>query len=283
MKTNALPVWLTLCAAAVSLTPVTAAAEQTDATAALNNNNSSDSYTYTGTVEAVHPGQRLVDIKGDFWLTKTFLLGDHCAYMLWDRQPGALGNFRPGDRVTVSFKNANGQLVAERLEQESLTRSGLVKSLDPAAHTLTLAGRWRDETFQLPANCRIVLYNDKAGAIADVQPGDRVTITYETPNHQPTAEQIAQSSQQFTGKLTAIDLTDRTIKADAVFGSKTLHVPDNCVIVENGQAGCKLRDLKLGGNFAFSYNQVDGVDMVDRIAAAPSSHMETSSIQHPSP
>jgi Cu/Ag efflux protein CusF len=274
MKIKALPASLAVCAAVMTLAAFQSSADERTATAAVRQDKN-----YTGTVISVNPGEHTLAVRGDWLSEKTFNLGDACAYVLWNQQPGAIGNLRPGDKVSVSYQDASGVLVADRVKQQPMSCSGTVKSLDPAAHTLTLNSGWMNQTFQMPDNCRIVLRNDKSGSIADLQAGNHVTVTYETPGGKPTAQQIAQTSTLFTGALMAVDLTDRTVKAKTIFGLKTFHLADNCSIVEHGKVGGKLSDLKLGDDFAFSYNDVNGINIVDRIGAAPQPQMQTTSIR----
>lgn len=276
MKTKTLQAGLAVCAGVLTLTAIQSSAGECTGKAAARQENSNN---YTGTVVAVNPNGRTLEVRGSWLSNKTFNLGDSCAYVLWNQQPGAIGNFRPGDAVTVNYQDASGVLVADRIEQRPMRCTGTVKNIDPGAHTLTLNSGWRDETFQMPENCQIVLYNAKSGAIGDVQAGNHVAITYETPEGKPTAQQIAQTSELFTGELTAVDLTGRTIKADTAFGLKTFHLANNCAIMENGKIGGKLSDLQLGREFAISYDNLNGVNVVNRIAAKPQSHMETTSIQ----
>jgi hypothetical protein len=124
-----------------------------------------------------------------------------------------------------------------------------------------------------------VLRGGKSGTLADIAVGNHVTVTYETPNDKLTARQIAQTSALFTGSLTAIDLTEQTVKAKAMFGSKKFHLADSCAVVINGRPEGKLSDLKLGDKFAFSYDDVNGVNIVNRIGTAPPQEMETTSVQ----
>jgi hypothetical protein len=239
---------------------------------------------YTGTVTSVDPKERTLDVRGTLLLyNKKFVLGDECAYVSPGRSSGAISDLRPGEKVTVNYQDANGVRVADRVEQRPMCCSGTVASIDPAAHTMTLHLRMADKAFQLPDDCNIVLRDNKSGILADVQPGNHVTVTYETPNDQPMAREIAQTSALFTGELTAIDMTDRTVKAKTVFGTKTFHLADNCTIVTNGKVGGQLSDLKLGDKLAFSYNDLNGVNIADRIGAAPPQEMETTSVQPTAP
>jgi Cu/Ag efflux protein CusF len=135
-------------------------------------------------------------------------------------------------------------------------------------HTLTLRDRGMDKQLQIPDDCKIVLRNDQPGTLADIQTGNHVTVTYETPGNTPTAREIAQTSIAFTGTLTAIDLEEKTLKAKALFNSMRFNVADNCAIVINGKPDGQLSDLKPDDKLTFSYDEINGVNVVNRIAPA---------------
>ena len=113
-----------------------------------------------------------------------------------------------------------------------------------------------------------MLHGDKDGTLADIQTGNHVTVTYEVPNGKPTAREVAQTSAMFTGSLTAIDLNRKTLKAKATFATKKFTVGDDCAIVTDGKPGGKLTDLRPGESLTFNYDDVDGVNIVNRIAPA---------------
>jgi Cu/Ag efflux protein CusF len=233
--------------------------------------------TYTGTVVSVDPQDHMLNVRG-FLFNKKFNLGDSCAYTMVGQTTGAVGDLRPGQRVTVSYQDANGVLVADRVTQKPLCETGMVKAIDPAQHTVTLHLRMMDKTFQLPADCQVTLRGGRSGSLGDIQTGDHVTVTYEIPNGKPTAREIAQTSATFTGDLTAIDLGQKTLKAKAAFATKKFSLGDNCAIVINGKPDGKLTDLRPGENLTFSYDVVNGVNIVNRIAPAgtePATQTET--------
>jgi hypothetical protein len=91
-------------------------------------------------------------------------------------------------------------------------------------------------------------------------------VTYETPNDIATARQIAQTSESFAGTLTAIDLDERTVKAKTLFDTKKFNLVDNCAIVINGKTDARLSDLKPEDKLVFSYDEINGVNVVNRIA-----------------
>ena len=234
---------------------------------------------YTGTVAAVDPQEHTLKMQGVF-VDKKFNVGDNCSYVLPDNNAGTFGDLRPGEKITVSYQDNQGVLVADHIEQLPLLSDGVVRAIDPARHTLTIHLRALDKDFQIAGDCRVMLRNDKTGALTDIQPGDHVTVTYEEPNGQPTAREIAQTSVVFTGSLVAIDLPERTVKAREGFSTKKFNLADNCVIVINGKTDGRLDDLKPDERLVFKYDEINGVNVVNRIVlaeASPNSMVTTSS------
>jgi len=265
MKTKALRTWAVVCLSALT---ATAAYRASADDASANATAAKPDKTYTGTIVSVDAKEHMLDVRGYPFSSKKFNLGDTCAYTIVGQDTGAIGDLRPGQKVMVGYQNAHGVLVADRVTQQPMRDEGMVKAIDPTTQTLTLHLGVMDKKFQLPADCEVTLRGDKAGTVADIQPGNHVLITYEVPNGKPTARQIAQTSETFTGDLTAIDLDQKTIKAKAMFATKKFNVGDDCAVVINGKPGGKLTDLRPGESLMFSYDNVNGVNVVNRIAPA---------------
>lgn len=70
----------------------------------------------------------------------------------------------------------------------------------------------------------------------------------------------------YTGTLTAIDLGEKTLKARALFETKKFNVADNCAIVINGKTDGKLSDLRPNDRLVFNYDEINGINVVNRIA-----------------
>ena len=238
--------------------------------------------TYTGTIAYVDTQNRALGVKG-FLFSRKFNLGDSCAYTIVGKDNGALDDLRSGQRVTVGYQDASGVLIADRVTQRPLREEGMIKAINPAAQTLTLHLRAMDETFRLPDDCAIVLRGGKVGTVADIQTGNHVTVTYEIPDGKPTAREIAQTSAIFTGNLTAMDLEQKTLKARAAFTTKKFNMGDDCAIVVNNRPDGKLTDLRPGENLTFSYDSVNGVNIVNRIAPAGAEPAAQTAVTQPSP
>jgi len=277
MKTTKAKNWTAVCAAVLTATAVFRASADQSATAARPEKS------YTGTVRFVDPTERVLRVQGWTMFNKTFNLGDNCAVAQLDKNPGTAGDLRAGEKVKVSYQDSHGVLIADRVEQQPMLSEGMVKAVDPAGHTLTLRLHGMDKTFQIAGDCNVLLRDDKSGKLTDIQAGSHVTVTYETPNSTPTARQIAQTSLEFTGKLTAIDLGEKTLKAKATFGSKKFNVADNCAIVVNGRTDGRLSDLKPDDKLTFSYDEINGVNVVNRIGPAETRPGSVASTTSPAP
>lgn len=232
-----------------------------------------------GTVIALDQNEYVLQVRGPLLLHKTFNLGSHCVYSEMGRANLPINTLRPGEMVRVDYQDLHGVLIADRVEQIPMRVEGTVIALDPANHTLTVRQTPLKKQLRLPGDCQVLLRDGKVGSMDDIKVGSYVTVTYETPNDTPTARQIAQTSLQFTGTVTAIDLDDHTIKAKAVFGAKKFNLADRCAIVINGQPNGRLADLRPEEKLVFSYDEINGVNVVNRIAPEESqaNHMTASS------
>jgi predicted RNA-binding protein len=261
MKTTRIKNWTAVCAAVVSVATIRAAADPSAVSIKPDRS-------YTGTIVNVDLPENTVKVKGWAFWDKTFNLGDNCAYALLENKDGTANELRPGEKVTVNYQNAHGVLIADSVRQQAMQFEGMVTKIDPAKHTLMLHRPGLDKQLSIADGCNIVLRGDKAGTLADIHPGNHVTVTYETPGGTPMARQIAQTSMAFTGTLTAIDLGERTVKARTMFDSKKFNVADDCAIVINGRPDGKLSDLKPDEQLVFNYDEINGVNVVNRIAPA---------------
>jgi hypothetical protein len=254
--------------------------------------------TYTGTVTVVDPQGRVLDVKGGTLSNKKFNLGDTCAYTIVGKDTGSIGDLHPGQQVTVSYHIAsllpadriqqeqiagdaregrriminnrcytNDVFVADCVQQELMTCNGTVRTNDLANHTLMLRFLVLNKTFQIAPDCQMVLSDGKSGAITDIQSGNYVTVTYETPGDEAVAYKIAQTDSTFNGRVIALNQANRTITTAPVlnFHSREFHLADNCAIVVNGKTNAPLSDIKMFDRLVFTYNNIKGVNVVSLI------------------
>lgn len=108
---------------------------------------------------------------------------------------------------------------------------GRVQAIDAKKRSLIVRHRLMDKSFEIAADCEVRLHDESAGTLASVQPGEWVTIIYEAPAGIAMAREIEQTSETFTCTLTAIDLSERMVKAKGTFGTKKFILADGCSIV----------------------------------------------------
>jgi len=276
-RSNTWVTWLAVCASVLTAGAMLPALA--DEPAAATTPAAKSEKSYTGTVMSVDPKEHVLSVKGWTMMNKAFNLGDNCLIAQLDHNNATVNDLRAGEKVTVSYQDAHGVLIASRVAQEPMQFEGMIKAIDNDKHTLTLHQRALDKQIQFPADCKITLREGKPGTLADLRVGNHVTVTYETPGNAPTAHQIAQTSIPYTGTLTAIDVNDRTVKAKAMFANKKFSLADNCTIVVNGRTDGKLEDLKPNDKLSFSYDEINGVNVVNRIGPAdmPPNSVATSS------
>lgn len=223
---------------------------------------------YTGQVVSVDPQDHTLNVKSWLLSKKEFNLGNNCAYVLVGVNNGTAGDLRLGQKVTVRYQDLHGVRIADRVEQHPMQFEGMVTAIDPKEHTLTLHQRTLDKEMLIANGCTVTLRGDKPGVLTAIQPGDHVLVTYEASNGDPMARQIFQTSIAFTGRLTALDLGEKTVKAESMFETKKFNLADNCTIVINGRTDGKLSQLKPNERLVFDYDNINGVNVVNRIAPA---------------
>lgn len=267
MKTTMLGVWLAVGISVLTMASISGQAAESSTAV------SGPDQTFTGTVTAVDLKDHTLKAKGTMLFSKSFSLGAACTYKFLGNPGGTESGLHAGQKITVSYQNADGVLVADAVVQQPMRFEGWVKAVDPAARTLTVqppgfAGLSLSKQFRFAGDCQVTLRGEKTGAFTDIQAGNYVKLTYETPAGLPTIQNIAQTSEQFTGTLTAIDLDEKKVRAKSTFETKNFNVGDHCVVVINGKSNGRLSDLRPDDKLVFNYDEINGVNVVNRIAPA---------------
>ncbi len=241
--------------------------------------------TASGTIAALDTKEKMLKIQGVLF-TKTFALGDNCVLAVGSKADASLSEFRPGQKVTVVYRDADGVLVADRVTQDRLFYTGEVSAVDTQNHVLTVRHGGESRTFDISDKCGVTLNAKSSGTLADIKPGSHVTVIYEKPAGHWVAQWIEQPSQQFTGTLDTVDLANRTLSAGKpLLGDKKFHIGDDCTVVINGKvAGAShLKDLRPGANCELSYETVDGINIVNRIGVTTAPEKPATSPQTAGP
>ncbi len=229
--------------------------------------------TWRGTVTAVNTRENSITVK-HAWLTRTFRLGKHCAITTVDKKQAALSDLLRGERVRIRYQNAEGVRVADRIHERALRYDGTVQAVDGKAGTVTMEelALYRPfhapEKFRIASDCKVKLWDGREGTVAEVQPGDQISVIYNLPGGSPMAYRIRDKSATFAGAVEAIDLPARTIEAKELFGEKKFELGDDCQIILRGEKAGHMKDLVLGQQYQFTYEDVNGVNVLNRIAPA---------------
>ncbi len=133
---------------------------------------------FEGKVVYVNAEEHTLTVRDWLW-HRRFDLGGNCAIMRWDNTAGAINDLRPGERVTVGYQNAHGVLAADRVTQEAMRFHGIVKSNDPERRQLVMRSWDHDKTFTLAPECKVILHDQARGEVAEIKPGDHITLVYE--------------------------------------------------------------------------------------------------------
>ena len=155
---------------------------------------------FTGVVTCVDTNKQVFHVKRPFWPARQFAYGGKCEmcmlYAMLQNGMGMSVDLRPGEKVTVGYQDARGVHIACRIEQQRMHVSGTVKELNAEKRRLTLH-RWTlDKQMNIASDCITLLGADKAGTLADIHPGDRVDVVYETPGGAPVAWQITRTGKR---------------------------------------------------------------------------------------
>ncbi len=220
--------------------------------------------TCRGTIAAVDVPDKTLAVKR-FGFTRTLNIAGDCTVSFEDKPQGTLAELRPGQRVEVHYVKAQGVPVAQRIVQHNLTTTGYITALARADRTLTLKRGWLPHKFVLAENCPVAIKDNRPGSLEDLSIGHTVTVVYESQNGTRTARRIQQESDTFVGTVRAIDAETRTVKAERMMKERKFNLARGCKIVVNGKPTGSLRDLRIGDRVSFSYDDVDGVLVANRL------------------
>lgn len=224
---------------------------------------------YSGTVTAVNPTERTLSVKG-FLFSKEFNTSDACKVTLEDRPEANLEALQPGHKVDVRYRDVAGVLVAGEIIQHNQVFKGHLTAIDPGRRTLIVKGSAGTRDFTAAADCSVLLHDERVGTLENLQVGHTVSVAYDPADGGWAAHKIEQRAELFVGTIQAIDAETRTVKAKSFMSEKKFNLGDGCLIVAGGSTEGKLRDLRIGDRVAFSYENVNGVLVANRVGPDPS-------------
>ncbi len=238
-------------------------------TSSMNNEQSC-----TGTLTALNPQDNTMAVRPPLWFARTFHIGQKCAVSSLDKSSAVLSDLRPGEKVEIRYQNVQGVLVADRITERALRYDGTVRDVNQKDGTVTMAQAPLYAPFRAPqvfhtaANCGIVMPDGRSGALAQLNSGDRITVLYDLPGSSSVAYRITDRSLTAVAVVDSIDPTDRTLQAKEKTGDVRFDLANDCQILLKGEGEKpgELKDLALGQPYKLTYERVNGVDVLERIA-----------------
>lgn len=232
---------------------------------------------WTGTITAVDTQNNTV--SGTHWMVgDTFDIGQKCAIDTIDNKEAKLGDLRPGEKARIEYREVEGVRVADRIAELALRYDGTVHSVDQTAGVITMAEAplyqpfHQPERFRIAGDCKVILLNRHDGSLADLQPGDRISVIYELPKDSAVAYRIREKTTRSDGVVVAIDRSTGTLKVNESSGEKEFTVGDDCQVVLGGMKTGDLKNLVPGEHCRFTYEEVNGINVLDQIAPTRSAN-----------
>ena len=219
---------------------------------------------YKGTVSALDAVEKTVSVKGTMF-SKTFNTSDACKISLEDKPEATLSDLRVGQKVDVHYQNAQGVLVAGQITQHNLMLKGHITAIDPAKRMLAVKSSTSTQNLKVADDCKVILKDKRYGTLESLKVGHTVNVAYDPADGAITVRKIEQKAETFVGTIQALDAGAKTVKARSFMAEKKFNLADGCRIVVANKPDASLRDLRIGDKVEFSYEDADGVLIVNRI------------------
>jgi len=144
------------------------------------------------------------------------------------------------------------------------TFTGDVTAVDAPEKTLSVKGFWLTRNFNTAADCKVSL-GDKAAALAELRPGQRVDVRYESDNGVLIARSIAQHDLAYTGRITAIDPAAHKLSVKEGLLTHDLAIAPDCEVSLKGNQAGTWANLQVGDAIRVCYETPNGPHIARRI------------------
>lgn len=219
---------------------------------------------FSGIIQSVNVTDGSLGVR-NFWSTKHFDLGRNCRISLADKTEATATDLAPGQQVQIRYVKHDGVRVASEVAQEDQTFTGFVSKIDATNQTFHVERDWSARTFEVGKDCQLILRDGSKHPFAKLELGRRVTVTYLQPGSREVAQVIAERSLEFSGRVDSIDARGQTVGAKTLLTRHNFRIGDDCQFVIDGQLRGGLKDLRIGESARFNYEDIDGVQVVNRI------------------
>lgn len=218
----------------------------------------------SGTLRTLNAAERTLRLK-TFWKTRTYSLGEPCQVTMEDKPRATLADLQPGHEIRILYKEHDGVRVVTEIIQVDREFTGHVAEIDFTNRTFKVERGWTTREFNVLPDCKLVLRDGTKQPFTALEIGERVTVTYLTPDDTHLAQTIDQRSLEFEGRVEMLDARTGTVRAGSLLVDRTFRLGDDCQFVINGSLDGELADLRMGDQVTFHYENVDGVLIANRI------------------
>jgi hypothetical protein len=112
----------------------------------------------------------------------------------------------------------------------------------------------------------VSLQDKPDAALADLRPGQKVELCYESAQGVPVAHQIAQENAVFIGVVNAIDPSNHVMTVREHMLDKTFQIADDCRVVLRDEKPGWIADVRPGYRVTVTYEIPNGIATARRIA-----------------
>ena len=159
---------------------------------------------------------------------------------------------------------AADQTAASPVKEKEFT--GKVDCVNIEEHTVTVSSLLRRRTFDLGMNCAITRWDNTAGALNDLRPGQRVTVGYQDTHGVFAADRVAQMAMRCRGVVKSMDTAQRQLVMRHWDRDKKFMLSDDCRVLLHNQENGVLASIKPGDHISVVYERPSGPDVVRQIA-----------------
>jgi Cu/Ag efflux protein CusF len=143
---------------------------------------------------------------------------------------------------------------------------GRVDSINIQEHTVTVSDWLRHRTFDLGGDCAITRWDDTAGAINDLRPGEKVTVGYADVHGVLAADRVTQNAMSYRGVVKSIDPAQRQLVLRHWDRDRTFMLAQDCKVVLHDHPNGALASIKPGDHISVVYETPAGPNVVYQIA-----------------
>jgi predicted RNA-binding protein len=171
--------------------------------------------------------------------------------------------YSAGILSVVSLTAAADQAAAPPVKEKEF--EGKVVYVNAEEHTLTVRDWLRHRTFDLAGNCAIMRWDNTAGAINDLRPGEKVMVGYQNAHGVLAADRVTQEAMRFHGIVKSIDRERRQVVMGRWDHDKTFTLAQECKVVLHNQANGDVAAIKPGDHITLVYETPAGSDVAYQI------------------